>query len=185
MTGAWMMIEGLIGSFPALFFVPLAAADLPSYITWLIPTLIVGVIAQFVWSAVISLLIYRMSKTDRTIEADKQQLHALTTKLVDERFRAMTHELSNHVQGFSAALDELKMRLRDGDVAFEELSDQDKQIELKISSRFEQLKDWIRDTTASREDMKEHTGTVNTRLDRLGEKVQVLGERVAVLSEAK
>src|SRR5262245_58511648 len=87
-------------------------------------------IFQAVFSAIVSLAIWRLTTAQRRYEGLEERLHQVTTKLVDERFRAMTHEVNGHVQGLVTVVDDLKDRLKDGSDDLESLSDRDQKIEL-------------------------------------------------------
>jgi DNA anti-recombination protein RmuC len=80
-------------------------------------------------------------------------------------------------------IDEVKERLKGGEDEFRELIDGDHAIELKVAQRFEQLRMWITETTASRADVKEHERSVSGKLDQIVTSVGELGKRVAVMSD--
>lgn len=101
---------------------------------------------------------FERREASREIEVSEMntKLHDAATKLIDERFRAMTHELNNHVNGFSLALDSMKERLRDGEVAFEKLSERDQKIELAVAGKFDQLKDFLRAELVTSKELENH-----------------------------
>jgi hypothetical protein len=149
---------------------------------------------SIVISALVAWVLYRVSESvrrferqeDRSDAALKQaeaKLHDAARSLIDERFRAMSHEMNGHVQGFMTTLDELKERLQEGDGLLRTLGDVDHQLELKTVNRMEQIKDYVRDHCASKGDVKEQATSVNDRIDRLSDKVEVMGKQVAVLGE--
>ncbi len=120
-------------------------------------------------------------RSDASLKTAETKLHDAATKLIDERFRAMSHEMNGHVHGFVNTLDELKERLSDSDGIFRNLGDADHQNELKTQQRMEQIKDYVRDHCASRGDVREHVQSVNGRIDTMGAKVDSLSREVAVL----
>src|SRR5215217_7536244 len=62
-------------------------------------------IFQLVFSFVVSLTLWRLTAWQRRYDGLEQRLHDATTRLVDERFRSMTHEVNSHVQGFLLSLE--------------------------------------------------------------------------------
>jgi hypothetical protein len=138
-------------------------------------------IFQVTFSAAVSFAIWRLATAQRKYDMTEDRLHELATKLVDERFRAMTHEVNGHVQSFMSTLDMLKQQIQDGEQDFRVLGDRDQKIELAVAAKIDVLKDYIRDNAASKTDVKDHERSINAKLDRVGERIGELSERVAVL----
>jgi hypothetical protein len=162
--------------------VVMAATELPSYLGWLLPLVVIGIVASVFWNGVLTLVLWRLTKADRINEALDRHVHELTDKLVDERLRAMTHEVNGHVQGLVSVVDEMKDRLKDGDSALESLVSSDHKIELAVAAKFDALKDWIRENTASKSDVNNHQASMTKQTDKIGAKVEELGQKVAVLT---
>ena len=140
---------------------------------------------QLVFSFVVSLSLWKLTAWQRRYEGLEDRLHDATTRLVDERFRAMTHEVNSHVNKFLLTVEEMKQRIQLGDGEIRGLSDRDQKIELTIAARLDLLKDYIRDTAASKKDLEKHEssvernhGAVELRLGDLTSTVAVLTERV-------
>ena len=138
---------------------------------------------QLVFSGVVSLSLWKLTAWQRRYEGLEDRLHEATTRLVDERFRAMTHEVNGHVQGFLLTLEELKQRVRSGDDGIRTLGDRDQKIELSLAARFDQLKDYIRDTAASKKDLEKHESIVERKLGQIELRLGDLTGSVAVLTE--
>lgn len=117
------------------------------------------------------------------VDALEKRLHVTSEKLVDARFQQMTHDLNGHVHNFKLTLDALACRLTDGEAGLTKLVDVDHALEIKTLNRMEQIKDYVRDTCASKQDVREHEKNVAIKFDRLGEKVQAL--TIAVTSLGK
>lgn len=159
-----------------------AAAEMPAYAGWLLPVLVVGILVQFLWSSIVTFTVYQMTKNDRNTAGLEKRLHDANVKLIDERFRSVSHEIRNEVTSFVATLHEMKERLKDGDSDINALSDRDQKLELKLSGCIETLKDYIRDNCASKEDVRDHEQHVRQQFARVGDKVESLGKEVAVLA---
>ena len=138
---------------------------------------------QLVFSAVVSISLWRLTAWQRRYEGLEDRLHEATTRLIDERFRAMTHEVNSHVQGFLLVLEELKQRVQFGDGELRSLGDRDQRIELALSGRFDQLKDYIRDTAATKKDLEKHETAVERKLGQVELRLGDLTSTVAVLTE--
>ncbi len=167
-------------------------ADIPSYVPWLLPMLVIGIVVQFFWQSFTSFFLFQISKKDRGSEAMERRMHeqmtaavedrhSLTTKLVDERFRSMTHELNNHVQSLVNTLDTIKSRMQDGDEHFDGLDEKAQRIELASLAKIDALKDYMRENLASKRDMESHQQSMASKLGHVDQAISRLGEDVAVL----
>ena len=138
---------------------------------------------QLVFSFVVSLSLWRLTAWQRRYEGLEERLHEATTRLVDERFRAMTHEVNSHVNKFLLTVEEMKQRIQSGDGEIRGLSDRDHKIELLLGARLDQLKDYIRDTAASKNDLEKHETAVERKLGAVEMRLGDLTSSVAVLTE--
>jgi len=138
---------------------------------------------QLVFSAVVSLTLWRLTAWQRRYEGLEDRLHEATTRLIDERFRAMTHEVNSHVQGFLLTVEEMKQRLHAGDGELRGLSDRDQKLELLLAARLDHLKDYLRDTAATKKDLEKHEGSVERKLAQVELRLGDLTSTVAVLTE--
>jgi hypothetical protein len=142
--------------------------EIPSYITWAMPLLLIGVLVQFFWSSLITWLIYTLSKRDRREEVTDERLHEMAAKLIDERLRASSHEFKNHANNLMLVMDEVKSKLRDREEEFRDLSDEDHQVELKLNNAIAQM----REISATKEDLRQHEIGVNQKFDRADARMQ-------------
>ena len=138
---------------------------------------------QLVFSAVVSVTLWRLSAWQRRYEGLEGKLHETTTRLVDERFRAMTHEINGHVQGLLLALEEMKVRIQNGDVELRGLGERDQRIELAVAAKLDLLKDYIRDYAAGKKDLEKHECAFERKLGTVEQKLVDLASTVAVISE--
>jgi hypothetical protein len=138
---------------------------------------------QLVFSFLVSLTLWRLTAWQRRYEGLEDRLHEATTRLVDERFRAMTHEVNAHVNKFLLTVEEMKQRIQLGDGEIRGLSDRDQKIELTIAARLDLLKDYIRDTAASKKDLEKHESSVERKLGAVELRLGDLTSTVAVLTE--
>ncbi len=77
----------------------------------------------------------------------------------------------------------MKQRIQLGDGELRGLSDRDQKIELALAIRIDQLKDYIRDTAATRKDLEKHESTVERKLSQVELRLGDLTSTVAVLTE--
>lgn len=168
------LINGMI----AFALPPLAAAsslpELPSYIAWLFPVVVIGVAAMFLWNSVISLYIYRLSKFDRDVDGLKKELHEVAAKLVDERFRSMSHSINNHVQNFTSTLDKLSLTVREKEREIKDLSAEDWETRLQFTK-----------DTATKEDLRRHEDKVEEKLTQITDKIDEFKEAAVTKSDLK
>jgi DNA repair ATPase RecN len=121
--------------------------------------------------------------SERKVSELQTGLHEVVGKLVDERFRGMTHQIQNSVNAFEMTMTDFKERLKDGEIAFDGLTEKDYAVEQKVLARLDELKDYVRDHAATRDDLKEHEKTVARKFDHMGEQVNEMGQKLAVLSD--
>ncbi len=149
---------------------------------WLQPMVILGVVMQFCWSTILSLMLYKLSKNDTDVATLENRLHETTTKLVDERLRFVSHDIANHANALKLTMDSLKERIETGDGEFATLADRDQKIELSMAAKIDGLKDYIREHTASKTDVAQHQRSVDSKFEHTDEKISQLGQSVAVLA---
>lgn len=127
--------------------------------------------------------LYWVGAKTKKIDDLETRVHSVTTKLIDERFRSMTHELNGHVHGFAMALDEMKGRLQDGDVQLRGLGSVDQKIEIQMVERIAEMKQWFMQNLASKADLKDHEKTVAAKFEAMSGGIGQLSREVAVLSD--
>lgn len=140
-------------------------------------------IFQVSFAALVSLVLWRLGVGQKRVDTTDERLHALTSKLVDERFRAMSHEVNGHVNGFMLTLEELKLRLKETEQTFDQLIRAGHVQEMKGVERLEQVKDYIRDQTASRQDLREHQKNADAKFDRIMQQMAEMQSAIAVVAE--
>jgi hypothetical protein len=133
---------------------------------------------QLVFSAVVSVSLWRLTAWQRKYEGLEGKLHDASARLIDERFAAMTRQVDRHVQGLVVATDELKQRMVFGDADVRALGERDQRIELTLATRIDLLKDYIRETAATKKDLERHEAGAERRLG-------VIEQRLAELSSAR
>ena len=119
---------------------------------------------QLAFSAVVSVSLWRLTAWQRKYEGLEGKLHEATTRLIEERFVATTSQVDRHVQAFVIALDEMKQRMVFGDADVRALGERDQRIELTLAARIDLLKDYIRDTAATKKDLEKHEVGAERRL---------------------
>jgi hypothetical protein len=140
-------------------------------------------IFQVLFAAAVSVVLFAQGRVMRRVDTTDERLHELTSKLVDERFRAMTHEINGSVGGFKLTLEELKMRLKEGEETFDAIIRAGHTQELKGLERLEQVKDYIRDQTASRADLREHQNKADLKFDQIMRQLAEMQASLAVANE--
>jgi hypothetical protein len=138
---------------------------------------------QLVFSFVVSLSLWKLTAWQRRYEGLEDRLHDASTRLIDERFRAMTHEVNSHVHKFLLTVEEMKQRIQLGDGEIRGLTDRDQKLELLLAARLDHLKDYIRDTAASKKDLEKHESAVERKLAAVELRLGDLTSSVAVLTE--
>jgi hypothetical protein len=119
---------------------------------------------QLAFSAVVSVSLWRLTAWQRKYEGLEGKLHEATTRLIEERFGGVARQVDRHVEAFVAAVDELKQRMVFGDADVRALGERDQRIELTLATRLDLLKDYIRETAATKKDLEKHEIGAERRL---------------------
>lgn len=106
----------------------------------------------------------------------KHELHETTTKLIDERFRAITHDVANHANTVMLKIDEITQRLQSGEQEFDALAGSDHRIEMAIVAKLDTVKDWFREMFA------EHEKADAEVFRQIGDRVGQMATQVGVLA---
>ena len=134
---------------------------------------------QLGFSAVVSVSLWRLTAWQRRYEGLEGKLNDATNRLIEERFAGMTRQVDRHVQSFVDAIDEVKQRIVFGDADLRALGERDQRIELTLAAKLDVLKDYIRETAASKKDLEKHEAGAERRLcvieQRLSELAGVVG----------
>ena len=136
---------------------------------------------QLVFSAVVSISLWRLTAWQRKYEGLEGKLHDATTRLIEERFGGIARQVDRHVESFVLSIDELKQRIHFGDADLRALGDRDQRIELTLATRLDVLKDYIRETAATKKDLEKHELGAERRLCVIESRLSEIGNVVAVL----
>jgi hypothetical protein len=135
-------------------------------------------IFQLVFSAVVSISLWRLTAWQRKYEGLEGKLNDATTRLIEERFGGIARQVDRHVESFVVSIDDLKQRIHLGDADLRALGERDQRIELTLATRLDVLKDYIRETAATKQDLDKHEQGAERRLcvieARLGEVANVV-----------
>lgn len=144
-----------------------------------------GTVAQWVYNALLAVGLYWLGRNERArcrrddeqaatlrkletkLEAAGNDGKALTEKLVEERLRAASHEVNNHVQAFAVGLEVLKQNMQAAATEFKELNDADHENELSLAVQIQNLKVWMLEAFASKADLRqvdEHVRTLENKV---------------------
>ena len=137
---------------------------------------------QLGFSAVVSVALWRLTAWQRQYDGLEGKLHEATTRLIEERFGGMTRQADRHVESFVSALEEIKQRMVFGDADVRALGERDQRIELTLVTRIDLLKDYIRETAATKKDLEKHEAGAERRLCVIEQR---LSELAAVVAQMK
>jgi hypothetical protein len=138
---------------------------------------------QLAFSAIVSLSIWKLTVKHRKTEGMEASLSELTAKLVEERFRGISHQVANDVNHFSKTLQSLSEHIKEQEKNVDGLSDQDRKNELSFNARFDQIKDWLRENVATKQDFEKHEVKADRKFEIVGREIGQLSKEVAVLAE--
>ena len=138
---------------------------------------------QLVFSAVVSISLWRLTAWQRKYEGLEGKLNDATTRLIEERFGGIARQVDRHVESFVLSIDELKQRIHFGDADLRALGERDQRIELTLATRLDVLKDYIRETAATKKDLEKHELGAERRLCVIEARLSEIGNVVAALKE--
>ena len=127
--------------------------------------------------------LYWLGGKARKFEGLENALQKTTEKLIEERLSRITHDFKNHMQPLNLALDEMKLRLKEGEADYRGLGDRDQKIELTLAGKIDALKDYIRENAASKEDLESHEKSMERKVEKIEGQIGDLRSDVAVLSD--
>ena len=128
----------------------------------------VVMILQLVFNLVIAIGLGWVAQRYRMIEGLKIEIRTATSALVEQRIETWSVRLTGAIDGLSRQVGHIQERIERGDTAFDAAREREQQAELKYLARVDGLKDWIRDTCATRVD-----------LDKLCGRIHELGQQLA------
>lgn len=115
--------------------------------SWMFPLLVIGVMVQFVWSSVVSVVLYRLAKTDRDIGHLEDQLKIATERSIENRFASIAREFGDKF----TVINEIRNRLERGDGEFRSLMQGDHNVEVRLLKEIAQ----VREQMATRHDLRQ------------------------------
>ena len=138
---------------------------------------------QLVFSAIVSISLWRLTAWQRKYEGLEGKLNDATTRLIEERFGGIARQVDRHVESFVLSIDELKQRIHFGDADLRALGERDQRIELTLATRIDLLKDYIRETAATKKDLERHESGAERRLAMIEQRLGEMSGIVAALKE--
>lgn len=110
------------------------------------------------------------------------ELHEANGKLVDERIRGWTHDVAERMQPLLSTLDLVQKRLNVSEADLDKLGESGHRNEITLVAKMDQLKDYIRETAASKKDLEKHEQSVERKFSHLDQAVAGLSREVGVLA---
>jgi hypothetical protein len=127
---------------------------------------------QMLFNAALGWVAWKMRSDRAQITSLEDRVHETTVKLIDERMRAISHEVKAHAQSLVSTIDDLKTRLQDGDQRFEKLGEKDHSIELKTMREILEFQKEIARDGVTRKDLKEHQDSMSRAVESLRREMQ-------------
>jgi L-2-hydroxyglutarate oxidase LhgO len=89
-------------------------------------------IGQWVFNFIVTVSLAYVAAKNRKIEQLEATLKEATDRQIEDRFRAMSRELTLHLEPLLKEIDKICERLNAGDQDFRRLMDGDRQVEIKL-----------------------------------------------------
>jgi hypothetical protein len=119
---------------------------------------------QMAFNAAVGWVAWKM-KTDRQqITTLENRVHETTVKLIDERMRAISHEVKTHAQELVSTIDDMKSRLKEGDGRIHELGERDHGLELKMMKEILEFQRVVARDGVTRSDLEKHQESMGRAL---------------------
>jgi chromosome segregation ATPase len=134
-------------------------------------------IGQAVWSGVLTVTLWLLTQKFAGISAIETRLNRKSEELIDTKFEAAAKSATQSVQALSEAIAQLRQQISQAEVDLNDLDKRDQRIELNVAATVGSLKDYIRETVASKNDVERQ----QKKLEVVAEQVTRLDERVAAI----
>jgi hypothetical protein len=99
------------------------------------------------------------------------ELKTVATKLIEERFRHLSHTVTEEVQGMQRVMEEFKRQIRDDGGVLRELGKMDHSLEIKLLKEVSAIKEFVMERAASKQDLAEHQRSMKSEVNQLTEKL--------------
>ena len=111
----------------------------------------------------------KMEGLEGKVEMLETERHEVVSKLVDERFRSMSHEVANSVHTLSVVVEDLRLRAKDGELGLRTLGESDTAIKIEVERRMGEFRGFVNANMIRREDfddLRRELRLVVSRMDR-------------------
>jgi septal ring factor EnvC (AmiA/AmiB activator) len=146
---------------------PLVVTDL------VIGTVTIGVTVGLFW------LSARTAKLER-LEND---VETKNEKLVAQQLLSHTNPLKTSIDALTREIAGIHKRLDEGDGDFKDIANNRLSMSVQLEKRFGDLKTFMAETFASRDDLKDHEKSVSEKFQQVTRETADIGKQVAVLSD--
>lgn len=120
-------------------------------------------VAQWVFNTLLTLGMAYFAMKDRKFETLEEKNEQKTKELVATQFELHAAKLAASMAELTTRLDGVQQRLERGDESFNHLGERDQKAEVRFVMQMGELKQWVTQNCATREDVKE----MNQRFDAL------------------
>lgn len=138
-------------------------------------------IAQWVFNFLMAAGVAYIGNKTHRIEALETRLAVKTEELVKDRIEAHSSNLKSAIESLATQLQNVVERLKDGEAGFEKLGGRDQAIELAVAGKFDALKDYLRETMATKKDLERHQDRAEERAQSMTQTLVSMGNDIAVL----
>jgi hypothetical protein len=138
----------------------LIAVSDPVEITLVIVEALIGVAT--IWAMIwLSRLSHRQDEQDKL----KDRLESQTEQSVEQKFKAVKDSLEVQIKSLATMLEKIEGRLGKGDDEFDAINDRDHELELKTLLAVQDVKNYVVQNAASKDDLRGHQETTDRKLE--------------------
>jgi|GEM_PF-3925344 len=139
----------------------LAMSDMATWVMWIVG--LVVVIAQFGFNIIVGIAVTSMNRKTARIDELEAKHESSARELIEQQMATVTQEFLGVIGLLKEQVKDIRERLIRGDDDFKDLNKRDYELELKLTNKIELLKEWARDTFAS----KRHADSLQNQINDL------------------
>lgn len=124
-------------------------------------------IAQWAFNFIVAIVMAHLARQNQRIDHLQESLRLSAEKQIEDRFVGLTREMTSHLSPLLKAIDATAGRIKESEECLDDLITKDHELEMKMFQRVENLRGWMGQNFASREEQKQIAASMEKIRDKL------------------
>lgn len=129
--------------------------------SWTIALFVINLIV----GALVAWLTFRERQREQRITRLETNLEQRAEELIESKLAGVVNQLQGVINVVNERVSNIRERLAAGDTNFADLDKRDRELQMRFDMRFEQLKDYIQEHFATKDDLRENVKGLHRRID--------------------